>query len=138
MKLSLSRLILLGVAPLALAATLVCPARATAQVAEQDHIVPSQALQQQAVTSSAVRQKNIETLNGILNTPTAQKAIHDAHVTTEQVKGAIPTLSDDELANLSGRVTKAQNDLSAGYIGTGLFTIIILAVILIIIIIVIH
>ena len=47
-------------------------------------------------------------------------------------------MSDAELANLSGRVTHAQSDLAAGYIGPGLFTIIILAVILIIIIIVVH
>ena len=33
--------------------------------------------------------------------PEAQKAMHDAKVDPAQVKNAIPTLSDQELANLS-------------------------------------
>lgn len=134
----LSRLLVPGVALLMLWVIFLCPPHLTAQTTEQDHIVPSQALQERAFTTSAERQKNIETLNGILNTPTAQKAIQDAHVTAEQVKNAIPTLSDDELANLSGRITKAQNDLAGGFIGSGLFTIIVLAIILIIIVAIIH
>lgn len=128
--------------PLALLLALVCYPQARAQTAEsasnQDHIVSSQALQHQAANSAETRQKNIQVLTELLKTPTAQKAMHDAKVDPVQVKNAIPTLSDDELANLSGRVTKAQSDFSAGFIGIGLFTIIILVVILIIIVAVIH
>ncbi len=131
-----------SLAPLALLLAFLCATQTLAQAVDpasnQDHIVSSQVLQQQVVTSAAARQKNIETLTELLKTPTAQKAMHDAKVDPVQVKNAIPTLSDDELANLSGRVTKAQSDFSAGLIGIGLFTIIILVVILIIIVAVIH
>jgi hypothetical protein len=132
--------------PLALLLAFVCPAPAKGQsvdpasnpASNQDHIVSPQALQEQVANSAQNRQKNIETLTELLKTPTAQKAMHDAKVDPVQVKNAIPTLGDDELANLSGRVTKAQSDFSAGIIGIGLFTIIILVVILIIIVAVIH
>jgi len=130
------------VAPLTLLLTLLWSGSAAAQAidptSDQDHIVSSQALQEQAVSATAARQKHIDTLTEILKTPTAQKAMHDAKVDPVQVKNAIPTLSDDELANLSGRVTKAQSDFSAGIIGIGLFTLIILVVILIIIVAAVH
>jgi hypothetical protein len=143
---SVSSRLVRSLVPFALLLTLIFSTRAQAQAADpasnqdsnQDHIVSSQALQQQVTSSAQTRQKNIETLTELLKTPTAQKAMHDAKVDPVQVKYGIPTLSDDELANLSGRVTKAQSDFSAGILGIGLFTIIILVVILIIIVAVIH
>ncbi|KAA6457197.1 hypothetical protein DYQ86_22940 [Acidobacteria bacterium AB60] len=142
MHYSVSSKLLKSFAPLALLLAFLCSTRATAQAVDstsnQDHIVSSQAMQQQVESSAAARQKNIQVLTDILNTPAAQKAIQNAKVDPLQVKNAIPTLSDDELANLSGRVTKAQSDLAAGYIGPGLFTLIIVVVIVIIIIIVVH
>src|SRR5260370_24019294 len=106
-----------GMASLALLLAFMLPPRGAAQAADQDHIVSSQALQQQVVTASATRQKNIDTLTNLLGTSIAQKAMRDAKVDSVQVKNAIPTLSDKELADLSGRVTKAQNDFSAGFLG---------------------
>jgi hypothetical protein len=137
-----SKFVASGIALLALWVWLICPVRATAQAADlaadQDHIVSSQALEQQVVNAAATRQKNIDTLTNLLGTPTAQKAMHDAKVDPVQVKNAIPTLSDEELANLSGRVTKAQNDFAGGVLGVGLFTLIILVVILIIVVSIVH
>ena len=133
-----SKALFLGVAPLALLALLICPTRANAQAVEQDHIVSSQALEQQVVTSAATRQKNIDTLTNMLTMPVAQKAMHDAKVDPVQVKNAIPTLSDEELANLSGRVTKAQRDFAAGILGVGLLTLIILVIILVIVVSIVH
>jgi exonuclease VII large subunit len=131
------KLVLRGLAPAALLLAFAAPRIATAQAsATQDHVVSSQALDQQLTTNSATRQQNIETLQNLMETPTAQKAMHDAKVDPQQVKSAIPTLTNDELANLSARVNKANSDLAAGHIGPGLFTIVILVVILIIIIIV--
>lgn len=105
---------------------------------DQDHIVSPQAMQQQVVNAAASRQQNIETLTGMLKTPVAQKAMHDAKVDPLQVKNAIPTLSDEELANLSGRVTKAQSDFSAGVLGIGLLSLIIILVIVIIVVSAVH
>lgn len=129
-------------APVALFAALTLPAQSNAQTAastaDQDHIVSSQTLQQQVETSSAARQKNIDTLNQLVSTPTAQKAMQDAHIDPQQVKSAIPTLSNQDLANLAARATNAQQEFAAGHIGPGLFTIVVLAIILIIIVIVVH
>jgi hypothetical protein len=132
------RRLLQSLAPAALLLALAAPPNITAQAADQDHVVSSQALDQQVANSSATRRQNIDTLQKLLETPAAQKAMHDAKVDPQQVKSAIPTLSDDELANLSARTHKAQSDLAAGLIGPGLFTIIILAIIVIIIIAVVH
>lgn len=128
---------------LALGAALLLPftglRSASAQAtASQDHVVGSQALQQQLDNSAAARQKNIQTLNEFVATSTAEKVMHDSHVDAQQVRNAIPTLSDQELNDLATRATKAQSDFSAGYIGPGLFTLIVLVVILIIIVAVVH
>lgn len=129
-------------APAALVATLALPvhsqAQATSNSPAQDHIVSSQALQQQVETSSATRQKNIDILNQLVTTPTAQKAMHDARIDPQQVKTAIPTLSDHDLANLAARATNAQQEFAAGHMGPALFTVVVLAIILIIIVIVVH
>ena len=115
-----------------------CTPRAHAQAVDQDHIVSSQALKQHVVTATATRQENIDTLTNMLATPVAQKAMRDAKVDPVQVKNAIPTLSDEELANLSGRVTKARSDFSAGILGVGLLTLIILVIILVIVVSIVH
>jgi hypothetical protein len=106
--------------------------------ASQDHIVSSQALQQQVESNSADRQRNIDTLEQMLKLPEAQKAMHDANVNPEQVKRAIPTLSDKELSDLSARTRNVQQQFKAGFLGVGLFTIIILLIILIIVIAAVH
>lgn len=131
------------VLPVAALLAFAMPNGAAAQAANaspdsQDHIVSSQALQQQVQSSSAQRQQNIDTLQQMLKLPEAQKAMHDAKVTPEQVKQAIPTLSDQELSDLAARTRNAQQQFSAGYIGEGLFLVIILLVILIIVVIVVH
>jgi CHASE3 domain sensor protein len=105
----------------------------SAQAADQDHIVTSQALQQQVQTSSADRQKNIDTVTQFLSTPQADRAMHDAKVDAQQVRSAIPTLSDQELASLSARASNAQQEFAAGHLGPSLLTIIILAIVVIII-----
>jgi hypothetical protein len=134
------RFMLRALVPAAMLLAFAAPRGAMAQApaAKTDHIVSSQALQQQVVSSAAQRQQNIDTLEQMLKLPEAQKAMHDAKVSPEQVKQAIPTLSDQELSNLAGRTRNAQQQFSAGFIGTGLFTLLILLVILIIVLIVIH
>lgn len=134
------RILLRALFPAALLLMFAAPRNAAAQAAaqDQDHIVSSQTLQQQVESSSADRQRNIDTLQQMLKLPEAQKAMHDAKVNPEQVQRAIPTLSDQELSDLAARTRNAQQQFAAGFIGTGLFTLIILVVILIIILIVVH
>jgi hypothetical protein len=139
----LSSFLIRSIIPAALVVLLSTPAESFAQSAssapaEQDHIVSSLALQQQVEGSSADRQKNIDTINGLLATPEAQRAMRDSHFDAEQVRSAVPMLSDQELANLAARASNAQRDFAAGHIGPSLFTIIIILIIVIIIVAVIH
>lgn len=100
--------------------------------AQDTHLVSPSQMQQQVQTTSATRQKNIDTLNQFLSTPTADKAMKDAKIDPAQVKTAIPTLSDAELANLSARASHAQSQFAAGSLSTLAIALIILAVVLII------
>lgn len=135
------RFMLRAVVPAAMLLAFAMPKGATAQAAtdaSQDHIVSAQALQQHVVSNSAERQQNIDTLQQMLKLPEAQKAMHDAKVSPEQVEQAIPTLSNQELSDLAARTRNAQQQFAAGYIGPKLFVILILVVVLIIILIVVH
>ena len=136
-----SQVILRGLLPAALAALLIGSSSISAQTsaqADQDHIVTSQSMQQQVQDAGAVRQKNVEAVTQFLSTPTAEKAMRDAHVDAVQVRTAIPTLSDKELADVSARATNAQQEFAAGHIGPSLFTIIILAIVVIIVVAIVH
>lgn len=97
------------------------------------HLVTPGALQQSAVSASQARQRNIEEVRKFLSMPQAQEAFQQAHVNPEQVKKAVSGLSDQELAQLSQRATKAQRDFAAGAITNKELIIIVLGVILLIV-----
>jgi hypothetical protein len=134
----LSPLLLRGIIPAALVFLLVNPLAGMAQSATQDHLVSPQALQQQVQSASETRQQNIRTVTDFLSTPTAERAMCDAHYDPVQLRTAIPTLSDQELANLAARSSDAQQKFAAGYIGQGLLTLIIICVVIIIIVAIVH
>lgn len=104
----------------------------------QDHIVTGPALQQQVQSASAVRQQNIETLTKFLSTPTAEQAMKSAKVDPVQVRHAIPTLSNQDLANLAARATNAQQDFAAGRLTTGMLVVIVIVIAVVIILIAVH
>ena len=104
--------------------------------AAPQHLVTPNQLQQSAVNASQARQQNIQELRQFLSLPQAQKAFHQAHVSPEQVKKAVSGLSDQELAQLSQRATKAQRDFAAGAITNEELILIILGIILLIVIII--
>src|ERR1700749_4669084 len=93
----MSTLVLHAVIPAVLVALMSYPADLIAQSTSQEHVVSTQTLQQQLETSSAARQKNIQTLAKFMSTPTAEKAMRNAKIDPVQVQKAIPTLSDQEL-----------------------------------------
>lgn len=102
----------------------------------QTHVVSPADLQKAAVAASQARQRNIETIRQFLSTPAAEKAMQSLHSNPEQVKQAISSLSDEELANLASRANKAQADFAAGNLSDRdliIIAILILALILIII-----
>jgi hypothetical protein len=136
MKKKFATLLTHGVLPGLLVCALAFPQDIFSQAAQQDHIVSSQALQQQLETSVAVRQRNIETLNSFLSSPTAQRAMQETHITPTQVKTAIPTLSDEELANLATRAADAQMKFAAGNFSDHDLLIIAIVVLVVIVIII--
>ena len=100
------------------------------------HVVTPGQLQQSAVDASHARQRNIEAIRRLLSLPQAQQAFQQTHVDPEQVKKAVSGLSDEELAQLSQRATKAQRDFAAGEISNKALIVIIAGVILIVVLVI--
>lgn len=100
------------------------------------HLVTPNQLRQSTVAASQARQHNIEEIRQFLSSPQAEKAFQKAHANPEEVKKAVSGLSDQEVAQLSQRATKAQRDFAAGSISTEGLILILVAVILVILLIV--
>jgi hypothetical protein len=116
------------------------PARSSGSgaVSDQDaHLVSPAQLNRQVQASAEARQKEIRNLTDFLSTPQAEKAMKEAKVDPVQVKTAIPSLSDAELADLSARADRARQDFAAGMSNNTLL-IIILVLVAVILIAVIH
>jgi hypothetical protein len=78
------------------------------------HLVSPSELQQAAVQASTARQQNVEEIRQFFSSEKAGQALRSAHLNPEQVKAAVSTLDDAELARLASRVQKAQKDFAAG------------------------
>jgi hypothetical protein len=101
----------------------------------QAHLVTPSDLQKAVADSSQARQQNIVKVKEFFTSQAAEKALRSAHMNPEQVKNAVATLSDAELAQLASRVDKAQHDLAAGNLSDrDLLIIIILIAVLVLII----
>src|ERR1700758_2799892 len=77
----------------------------------QAHIVSPADLQNEIMAATRTRQQNVDKVKQFFSSPTAEKTLKSAHMDAEQVKNAVPTLSDAELAHLASRTDKAQHDL---------------------------
>jgi hypothetical protein len=102
----------------------------------QSHVVSPADLQRQAVAASQARQQNLEAVQNLLSTPVAEKAMKSAKIDARQVKTAVASLDDQELAQLAARANKAQADFAAGDLSTRDITLIILGIAVLILIIV--
>jgi len=100
------------------------------------HVVNPAELQDQMVAASQVRQHNLETVKQFLSTPTAEKAMRSAHIDSRQVRTAVSTLNDQELAQIAARADKAQVDFAAGSLSDRDLILIILAIAALVLIIV--
>jgi CHASE3 domain sensor protein len=79
-----------------------------------EQLVTPEELQKAALAVTQARQHDIETIQQFLSSDRAQEALRSAHMNLQQVKQAIPRLSDQELAQLASRASKAQADFAAG------------------------
>lgn len=107
-----------------------------ADLVAQSHVVTPADLQREVAAASQARQHNLETVQQFLSTPAAEKAMKSAQVDPQQVKTAVSTLSDQELARLAARADKAQADFAAGRISDRDLIIIILAIVALVLIII--
>jgi CHASE3 domain sensor protein len=105
-------------------------------MAETNHVVSQSDLQQQLVTASQLRAQNIQKVEQFLSTDVAAQAMRSARVNAQQVKNAVPSLSDQELAQLASRANTAQSAFAAGNLGTRDIAIVVLGIVIIILIIV--
>jgi hypothetical protein len=102
----------------------------------QSHVVSPADLQKEAIAASQVRQHNLDSVQRLLSTPAAEKALKSAKMDTQQVKTAVSTLSDQELAQLAARADKAQADFAAGNLSERDLILIILGIAVLVLIIV--
>ncbi|HEX3352231.1 MAG: PA2779 family protein [Terriglobales bacterium] len=121
-------------AALVLAAVFALPQNLMAQAA--GHVVSPSDLQQAVAKASTARQQNLEQVQQFFSSEKAQKALKSAHMNPEQVKSAVATLDDAELAQLATRVQKTQADFAAGTLSDRDLIIILVAVAVLILIIV--
>ena len=102
----------------------------------QSHVVSPADLQREAVAASQVRQHNLDSVQRLLSTPAAEKALKSAKMDTQQVKTAVSTLNDQQLAQLAARADKAQADFAAGNLSERDLILIILGIAVLVLIIV--
>jgi len=104
--------------------------------AETDHLVSLGDLQKEAVSASATREQNLEKVEKLLAGERAERAMQSLHVDATQVRTAVATLSDQELAQLAARAEREQRDFAAGRLSMLDDLLIIAAIVLVIVVIV--
>jgi hypothetical protein len=80
----------------------------------QDHVVSPADLQKEAAASASTRRQNVEALQKTFSNPKVESALKAANLDPAQVKSAVSSLSDAELAQLTARANHAQQDFSGG------------------------
>lgn len=101
-----------------------------------EHLVSPADMQKAAADASDARQQNRDALNRFFSSQQATDALRASHMDAQQVKSAIATLSDEELAQMASRANKAQQDFAAGRMSDHDLLIILIAIAALILIIV--
>jgi hypothetical protein len=102
----------------------------------QAHLVNPADLEREVLSATHIRQQNVDKVRQLFSSPAAEKALKSAHMDAQQVKIAIATLSDAELAQLAARADKTQHDLAAGTLSDRDLLVILVAIAALILIIV--
>jgi hypothetical protein len=96
-------------------------------VAAESHVIPVDRLHRDAATASETRQMNLVKAEQFFGSEIAQKALGGSKINGEQVKKAIPLLSDEELSRLASRADAAQAAFAAGSLSNEHLTYIVIA-----------
>jgi hypothetical protein len=98
-----------------------------------DHIVPLDEVHHQALASSEARAKDIADIERVLSYPAASEALQKSHVNQEQMRKAVATLDDAELARLATQARSSEKDVKGGLI-VGILALIGLIVVIIVVV----
>ena len=98
-----------------------------------EHILPMKELQGQLQSASTERSKNIEDIQRVLSYPAAAAALEKSMVSPQQMRAAVATLDDAELARLSDRARASEKDVEGGIV-VGILALIGLIVVILIVI----
>jgi hypothetical protein len=102
-------------------------------VRADDHIVPLNEIHQQARSSSEARAKDVQDIERVLSYPAAAEALQKSHVNQDQMRKAVSTLDDAELARLAAQARRSENDVKGGLI-VGILALIGLIVVIIVVV----
>lgn len=102
----------------------------------QTHVVSPADIQKELVNTTQTRKQNLEKVKQLFSSEAAQKALKSARMDPQQVKAAVSTLSDAELAQLASRADKVRDDFAAGRLSDRDLIIILVGIAVIILIIV--
>jgi hypothetical protein len=93
----------------------------------EEHVVSADDLRKSLVDASARRQENLVSVQNFLDSETAKDAMKTAQLDPVEVKKAVSTLNDDELARLAAQIQPPQNNLAAGALTNQQLTYIVIA-----------
>lgn len=79
-----------------------------------EHVIPQAALRQSLVSAAAARRANEAKVSGFFALPAVAGTLKKHGIDARRVERAVPTLSDQELAELAARTEKAQANFAAG------------------------
>ncbi|MGH9407167.1 MAG: PA2779 family protein [Terriglobia bacterium] len=92
-----------------------------------DHVVSPAQLHQALTSVAAARQNNLAQVEKFFSSPSAKRALERGGLSLQQVEKAVPTLSNQQLAELSQRTRKIQSDFAAGALSNERLTYIVIA-----------
>jgi hypothetical protein len=110
------------------------PQSVLAQAAE--HVVTPAEMNKVAVDASKARQHNMNTVREFVSSEKARHALQSSGMRPEQVKNAVASLNDAELAQLAAKVQTTQADFAAGKMSDHDLIIVLIAIAALILIIV--
>jgi hypothetical protein len=79
-----------------------------------DHVVSTSELHGRLAGATQARADNVSKIRNFLSTEPAQGAFHSAGLDADQVKVAVPLLSDEELNRLAAMTDEAQSEIRGG------------------------
>ena len=99
----------------------------TCSYAQERHVVPLGELHEKVVSATQNRKDAVSRLERFFTGPQAADALRSVHLNGEQVRQAVSTLSDEDLARLSARAGQANDNFAAGALTNQELTYIVIA-----------